>query len=285
MVRRDPRTCGVLRTRWRLWDLLGQCPTWRVTTASGMGKLLDRLGISYQRGQDYVHSPDPDYLAKMAAIETVLTQTRACTGRLVALYLDELTYYRQPTLGPAYAARDAERPRAVRSHRANTPTRVVATLDDANGRVLAWQGSKVGIRQLVRFYQDLCHAYPAAERLYVILDNWPIHFHPDVLVALEPQEATWPRRLSASWPTEPTAKAQKQWGELHLPIQLLSLPTYASWENPIEKLWRWGKQEVLHLHRQADRLDELRTAFAAFLAQFACGSQALLRYVGLGVCD
>ncbi|MGQ9628202.1 MAG: transposase [Anaerolineae bacterium] len=30
---------------------------------------------------------------------------------------------------------------------------------------------------------------------------------------------------------------------------MLCLPTYASWFNPIEKLWRWLKQDVLHLHR------------------------------------
>ena len=100
-------------------------------------------------------------------------------------------------------------------------------------------------------------------------------------MALEPQLASWPRRLSPSWPTHPTAKAQAKWGDWHLPIQLLSLPTYASWENPIEKLWRWAKQEILHLHPFADRLDELRRQMLAFLGQFACGSQALLRYVGL----
>jgi len=275
----------VARARWRLADLLAQCPTWNVTTPSGMGRLLERLEISYQRGRDYVHSPDPDYLAKITAIAALLAQVRACTERQVALYLDELTYYRHPTVAPAYAARHGEQPRAVRGHRAATPTRVVAALDQHDGRVIAWQGSKVGIAQLVRFYQQLRTAYPQAERLYVILDNWPIHYHPDVLVALEPQEASWPRRLSASWPTTPTAKARARWGDLQLPIQLFALPTYASWENPIEKLWRWGKQDVLHLHRFVDRLDELRQTFLDFLAQFAHGSQALLRYVGLPVLD
>ena len=283
-VRRDPRTCGVERARWRLLDLLAACPLWHVTTPSGMWRLLDRLQISYQRGRDYVHSPDPDYAAKMAVIQARLTEVRACTGRLAALYLDELTYYRQPSVAAAYAARNAEPPRALRSHGANTTTRVVATLDDHDGRVVAWQGCQVGIEQLVRFYQGLRQAYPGAERLYLILDNWPVHYHPDVLVALEPQEVCWPRRLPASWPTEPTAAAVRKWGKLRLPIQLLALPTYASWENPIEKLWRWGKQEVLHLHRYADRVSELREQFANFLARFAHGSPELLRYVGLGRC-
>jgi hypothetical protein len=56
---------------------------------------------------------------------------------------------------------------------------------------------------------------------------------------------------------------------------------YASWTNPIEKLWRWLKQEVLHLHRLADQWPELQQRVDHLLVQFAHGSKALLRYVGL----
>ena len=65
----------------------------------------------------------------------------------------------------------------------------------------------------------------------------------------------------------------------------MPLPTYASWTNPIEKLWRWLRQEVLHLHRLADRLEELRAEVRRFLDRFALGSLELLRYVGLPVPD
>jgi hypothetical protein len=41
------------------------------------------------------------------------------------------------------------------------------------------------------------------------------------------------------------------------------------------------KQEILHLHRQADDLQGLRQRVMAFLQQFASGSLSLLRYVGL----
>jgi transposase len=61
----------------------------------------------------------------------------------------------------------------------------------------------------------------------------------------------------------------------------LFFPTYASWLNPIEKLWRWLKQDVLHVHNLAHNLDELRRLVAAFLDPFRLGSSALLRYVGL----
>ncbi len=59
------------------------------------------------------------------------------------------------------------------------------------------------------------------------------------------------------------------------------LPTYAPWLNPIEKLWHWLKQEVLHHHSLADDWEGLKAAVAAFLARFAHGSSALLRDVGL----
>lgn len=217
----------------------------------------------------------------MAYIEDLLAEARAAPERQVALYLDELTYYRQPSLASTWEARGEVQPRACRSHRANTPTRVVATLDPANGRVVAWQGSRVGLDPLVRFYQQVRDAYPDAERCHIILDNWPIHFHPDVLVALEPQESPFPRYLPGHWSKEPSARAQKKWAGLNLPLQLVPLPTYASWENPIEKLWRYAKQELLHLHRFADRLDDLRRRMMELLDGFSGGSQALLRYVGL----
>jgi hypothetical protein len=104
------------------------------------------------------------------------------------------------------------------------------------------------------------------------------------LVALEPQEARWPPKRTKSWSDQPSAESKAHWGHLQLPIQLVFLPTYASWLNPIEKLWRWLKQTVLHLHGLADDLPALRAQVAAFLSQFTSGSPdaaSLLRYVGL----
>lgn len=68
------------------------------------------------------------------------------------------------------------------------------------------------------------------------------------------QKLKWPAHRPKTWPTEPTSQAQ--W--LDLLIELLMLPTYASWTNPIEKLWRKLKQEELHLHRFQDEWSGLR---------------------------
>jgi transposase len=162
---------------------------------------------------------------------------------------------------------------------------VIAALEHGSGRLVYHRASKITLEVLVQFFQDLRTAYPRAKRIYVVMDNWPIHIHPDVLVALEPQESRHFRPLPPSWPDTPSAKAIKRWGQLQLPIQLVPLPTYASWCNPIEKLWRKERQELTHLHRWADDLARLRSEIDRFLDQFADGSTDLLHYVGLGVPD
>lgn len=283
MVHRAPRQYGVPRSRWRLTDVRAACPWLQLSSDSGLSQLLWRLGIHYKRARDHVHSPDPCYQAKLDYIEALKQRVEQSQGREVRLYLDELTYYRQPSLSWGYEQAGEARPLAERSQRSNTPTRVVATLQAGSGRVLFQSGSKVGIPQLVSFYQQVRDSYPQAERLWVVQDNWPIHFHPDVLVALEEQQSPFPFPRPPSWPSDPSPAAVKRWGELQLPIQVVVLPTYASWCNPIEKLWRWLSQDVLHLHRLADDLQALRALVAAFLERFARGSADLLRYVGLGI--
>lgn len=283
VVRRDPRQCGVAQSRWRLEDLIEHCKWLNLETPSGLSQLLRRLGIHYKRGQDHVHSPDPQYEAKLAHIEALKQRVKQAQDREALLYLDELTYYRQPSLAAAYELGGEARPLAERSLLSNTATRVVGTLDAFSGRVLSHSGAKVGIKALVDFYQQLHAAYPQAQRLWVVQDNWPIHFHPDVLVALQAQQSPFAFPRPPSWPPDPSPAALKRWGELQLPIQLVVLPTYASWCNPIEKLWRWLNQDVLHLHRLADDLHALRALVAEFLQQFTAGSSDLLRYVGLGI--
>jgi transposase len=106
---------------------------------------------------------------------------------------------------------------------------------------------------VVRFYREaVLRAYPAAHRIDVIQDNWPVHFHPEVQAALRPT-----------------------------PIRLVRLPTYAPWTNPVEKVWRKLYAEVLHLHRFTDAWDELTQTVQAWLDQWTDPAPALLRYVGL----
>ena len=247
-----------------------------------MAQLLERLGITWQRARSYVHSPDPHYQAKLADIAQAVEWASDAPGRIVTVYLDEVTVMRQPSLANAYGRAGADQVRAVRTLAADRELRLVGSLDAWTGQVVVRQASKVSMATLVAFYQQLREAYPRAERFYVVLDNWPVHFHPDVLVAMEPQTTRWAFPRPGSWPATPSPRAVRRVGGVRLPIQLLPLPTYASWCNPIEKLWRKMRQELTHLHRWADDLAGLQTALEQFFARFARGSDELLQYVGLG---
>lgn len=251
-------------------------PTYWQYSLSGIWRILAKHRLRWRRGRDHLRSPDPDYRAKLARVEALRKEVERQPTDAGLLYLDEVTYYRQPSLSASYAAAGSDGPRAERSTKSNAATRVIAALDARTGQVTSLQARQIGIRELVRFYQTLADTYPG-RRLYVVQDNWPIHTHPDVLAALQPQESPFPFLRPRSWPTAPSPSARR----LDLPIQLVLLPTYAPWTNPIEKLWRWLKQDVLHLHRQADDLPALRALVLDFLRRFACGSHDLLHYVGL----
>ena len=218
----------------------------------GIYKLLKRLGFSRKRALNFIQSPDPEYRAKWQRILVAYQQAYEHPDKVILLFQDEFTYYRQPSLGGAWQERGKKQPLAQQQPGYNTKTRLAAILNAVTGQVTYVQRSKVGNDELAKFYAQVRAAYPAAEIIYLVQDNWPVHKTPTVLDAAEENRLT-----------------------------VLFLPTYASWLNPIEKLWRWLKQEILHLHRHADDLAQLRQEVRDFLDQFAGGSLELLHYVGI----
>jgi hypothetical protein len=166
------------------------------------------------------------------------------------VYVDEFSLYRQPTLAPVYAP-VGEEPTHTLSHRANVCRRYIGSLDGLSGQVVWRSASTMRVPKITQFLSALRQAYPERE-LYVAWDNWKVHTHADTVAAAE-----------------------------RLGITLLSLPTYAPWTNPIEKLWRKTRQDVVHGHRLADEWAQLQSAVETFLDQFDQGSTELVRYVGL----
>ena len=252
MLHQSPRRYGVSRTRWRLQDV-GKALKWlEGCSEPGIYKILKQLGFSRKRAMNFIHSPDPDYHRKWKAILQAFLEAIKRPDEVVIVFLDEFSYYRQPTLACAYHATGKTLPYAFQVVHSNTRTRLIAVLNGLTGKVTYLQRSKIGVLALQDFYQQVRAAYPHAKTIYVVQDNWTVHKLPEVMQSLQENNLT-----------------------------PLFLPTYASWLNPIEKLWRWLKQDILHLHPLAIDLETLRAQVRDFLDSFASGSDPLLHYVGL----
>lgn len=263
-------------SRWTLAKLLAAAEWLRLETEAGLWRLLRRLGIRYKRPREHVHSPDPHYVEKLRSIRVALLRAGEY-GPEILFYEDEFSFYRHPSLANAYEHCGHYQPLAELGYKSNSVWRIAGLLNARTGQVIYEQGSHITVPKLLKLYQKALATFPAAETLHIVEDNWPVHAHPDLLATLAPQDFPWGIHRPANWPTEAGPKVPR----LNLPIRIYFLPTYASWNNPIEKLWRLLKQEVLHLHRYEDDWQGLRLAVTNFLDQFASGSADLLRYVGL----
>jgi hypothetical protein len=245
-----PTPQGPAPSRWTLITIRATFDWLAGYTLSGLRRLLNHLELGLHSAAVQQFSPDPDYAAKHLSLMRTLGQARRHPGQVEAIFLDEMGYTRWPEPGPDYGG---PTPLADRREANNGLWRLIGGLNARTGQLNYLDNYIVGRAKVIQFYQHLVAAYPEAEQLYVIQDNWSIHTHPEVLAALEGMPQVKP-----VW-----------------------LPTYAPWLNPIEKVWRWLRQDVLKMHRQADDWQALQARVHGFLDQFAAGSERLLEYVGL----
>ena len=211
---------------------------------------MQRHGFSLRSAKVQHYSPDPNYLDKEALLDQCLQEAATNPHGCILLFLDEMGYYRWPEPAKDWAEKA---PVTDRKESKQQQWRLIGVLNALTGQVNYLDGYIVGRAKVIQMYQLIASCYAQAQRIYVVQDNWSIHKHPEVMAALE-----------------------------NLPsISPLWLPTYAPWLNPIEKLWRWLREEVLKLHRLADSFETLQQRVDDFLEQFDQGSDELLHYVGL----
>jgi hypothetical protein len=252
ILRRSPEQFGHTRSAWTV-DLIRRTALPGLASYSGVYKRLGRWKISRKEARLHINSPDPFYVEKLLVVEHVFRNALEEPDKHVLVFADEATFYRQPTLTRCYSAR-AERPLAVWNGAANTKFRICAGLDAVTGAVVPTFRSSYNIPGLNKWLRTLRGRYGPDVRICVAWDNWPVHAHAGVVETAE-----------------------------SLGIQLLSLPTYAPWTNPIEKVWRLLRQNVCHMHAYQLKKDwpAFKEKIKAFLAQYQEPSVYILRYVGL----
>jgi hypothetical protein len=247
-----PATDGMARTRWRLADMLEVLDWLSPRSPSGLHRLLRRHRIRLRMGRPQLFSPDPAYAQKLERVLAVLRRVAADPDHLVLLFVDECSYHHWPETGRTWASLDDPAPRAARAAPGERHKKVIGGMNGRTGQVTYHQRARMTGEQIAAFLELVRAAYPDATTIFVVLDNAPVHY------------------------SEPVTRAAAQ----HR-IELVYLPTYAPWLNPIEKLWAWLREAVLRLHRLAGQWSEVPKAVAAFLDHFAQGSDELLRRVGL----
>jgi transposase len=249
-----PTSKGPAPSRWTLRAVRATFPWLKDYTLSGVWRVLRRHKLHIRSAQVRQHSPDPEYLTKLEHLLSCLRAAAEHPDEVVLVFLDEIGYYRWPAEGRTWGKAAPEPPPlADRQGPNNKQWRVIGALNALTGRVDYLDAYIIGREKLIVFYRQLVAAYGDARRIYVVQDNWSIHSHEDVQTALSELE-----QIEPVW-----------------------LPTYAPWLNPIEKLWRWLREQVLKLHRLAGDWQALRERVNAFLDQFAEGAEVLLHYVGL----
>lgn len=252
MLHQPPTNYQIRTSRWTLKEVQQACDWLKQYSLSGVWKVLRAYRLHYKRGQQHLHSPDPEYCQKRD-LSQACVQAAKEKPAIVTLYLDEFSFYHWPTVAPAYAHAGHRQPQAKLTPGFNTRGRLIVALEVAKAKVLYRQRAHIDLPQLVGFMQDIRKAFPQAKQINVIQDNWHnVHFHPDQIAVA------------------------KQLG-----INLIPLPVYAPWLNPVEKLGRKLRQEIIHMHRQSDDWPHLKQRVCCFLDQFDNGSSELLKYVGL----
>jgi hypothetical protein len=241
-------------SRWTLATIRATFAALEDYTLSGVRRWLLRQGIALRSATVQQYSPDPEYEVKVRRLKRYLRQAARDPAHVVLVFLDEMGYSVWPEAAADWcAAAPTEPPLADRKKSPNGLWRIAGALNALTGEVTYIDGYIVGRAKVIELYWRLVQTYPQAQQIYVVQDNWSIHTHPDVLEALQ------------GYPQ----------------IKPVWLPTYAPWLNPIEKLWRWLRQDILKLHRLAGDKKGLRQRVNDFLDQFVPGSSALLRYIGL----
>jgi len=257
MLHRPPHLFGQSGNRWSLKKVKAAFPLFASYTLSGIWRLLKRLKLNYKRGRLHITSPDKRYNEKKEWIESAKDDAQTKPDEVVTLLGDEKTYHRNPTVSCcAYDYAGTNQPTGISTPGKNTQRRIGAVMNIVSGSVWYVQRSTFGVQALVNEMTEVAvwvrSSHPKVREINLIWDCWSCHYHPDVLLAAH-----------------------------RAGITLIPLPTYAPWENPIEKLWRWLCQEVLHMHDCADAWRTLWERVDEFLRQFEHGSFELLQYVGL----
>lgn len=165
----EPTAAGVgavPASKWTLQRLQATFDWLQSYSLAGISLLVRAAGIQLRHGRPQYYSPDPAYQQKEALLLAALQHVGRQPGRVVGLFVDELSYTRWPEPSLDWCAKAPEpRPLADRKHSRYQRYRVVGALDASSGRVQVLQDSRIDREVFSRFIRRLDQAYAEAETI------------------------------------------------------------------------------------------------------------------------
>lgn len=201
----DPRFLGQPFSVWsltKLRDYLTETGVVASISTETLRRILREGGVTWQATKTWKASTDPDFAAKLVAVLDLYDHPPA-DGRVVCV--DEFGPLNlQPRPGKAW--RLAGKPVRLRAtySRNDGVRHMLAALDLATGKLFYRIRDRKRWREFLGLLKSLRARWPG-QRLYLIVDNFSPHRHPDV----------------------------RAWCVAN-DVELVFLPTYSSWLNWIE---------------------------------------------------
>lgn len=200
-----PRDLGLPFATWSLSKLAEHLVAVGVVVSisrESVRQILRQGGISWQASKTWKASSDPDFQAKMAAVLDLYDNPPA-DGRVVCV--DEFGPLNlQPRPGRAWRPEGEPARQRATFHRYAGVRHMLAALDLATGKMIYRIRQRKRWHEFLSFLKVLRARWPG-QKLYLILDNFSPHKHPHI----------------------------RQWTASN-DVELVFLPTYASWLNWIE---------------------------------------------------
>lgn len=253
IVEQDPRTLGCAFSNWTaplLADYLAK-ETGLSLDESRIRHYLHAHGYALLRPVLTVASPDPEYDSKRVRIEELQRQAEA--GEIDLYYEDEIDLALLPTITHCWCKRGHQR--KIETPRKNQKRYGAGLIHWVSGE-LYWATSEHKDNALFR--SVLSQVLDPAEgvkgrKMYVVIDNYRIHFAKPVLALL----AAHPERL-----------------------ELVTLPTYSPQLNPVERFWKHLRRQVTH-NTFFQTIDRLLEAVSRFFQDLAASPDTVRSVAGL----
>lgn len=263
LATRPPVAQGVPVTHWSATDLARAAVHNQIIPSisrATVWRLLNQAAIKPHRWHYWLHSPDPDFEAKMLHIVDLYLKAQAMARRReVVICVDEKTSIQ--ALQRRYPHRPGQAGQATRIEHEyiRHGTRcLTAGFEVASGLVFGHLTESRPAEVFADFVKRLCARYRRARKIHLVLDNLNTHWH-------ELTCRTVATLCGCRLPSIDTAAQRKYF--LRAPRKRIVFhftPSHASWLNQIEI---WFSTLVRKILRQGDfrSLAELERKILAFI--------------------